>query len=37
MEGIVSDDEEEYHSTIIADGLYRMYLQKKRILFQCSL
>ena len=26
--GIVSDDEEEYHSTIVGDGVYRTYLQK---------
>ena len=24
----MSNDEEEYHSTILCDGLYRMYLQK---------
>ena len=24
----MSDDEEEHHSTILADGLYRTYLQK---------
>ena len=35
-EGVVSDDEEEQHNTMLADGLYRTYLQKKRTLFQSS-
>ena len=28
LQGIVIDDDVEYHSTIVGDGLYRAYLQK---------
>ena len=36
-EGIAyDDDDEEYHSNMLGDRLYRTYLQKKRTLIQCS-